>query len=373
VYDFSDQLPTVMVMQELPTPRQAHILLRGQYDKPGEPVEPALLNGLLPSPAGPKSGRLNRLDLARWLVDPAHPLVARVAVNRYWQSYFGSGLVKTTEDFGAQGEQPVHPDVLDWLATEFSAPGSADAWDVKRLQRLIVTSTAYRRSADAPQALAQRDPENRLLARGPRVRLSAEVVRDQALFAGGLLAEQLGGPSVKPRQPAGLWKELTGGEDYVPGEGADLVRRSLYTFWKRTIPPPALTTLDAPSREFCTVRESRTNTPLQALVLLNDQDHADSALGVAARVLREEKTARRRLASAFRLVLARDPSPPEANVLLTAVEQHQAHYAARSNEARERVAASPLVATAGLPAEELAAWTAVCSTLLNLDETINKE
>jgi hypothetical protein len=203
--------------------------------------------------------------------------------------------------------------------------------------------------------------------------LSAEAVRDQALFAGGLLVEQLGGPSVKPRQPAGLWKELTGGEDYVPGEGADLVRRSLYTFWKRTIPPPALTTLDAPSREFCTVRESRTNTPLQALVLLNDQDYADAALGIAARLLREEPDHHQRLALAFRVVLGRDPTPAEAKLLVAAFEQHRAHYTAQRDEAQRRIAASPQVATAGLPAEELAAWTAVCSTLLNLDETITKE
>jgi hypothetical protein len=370
---FVAQLPTTMVMEELPEPRPAHILLRGQYDKPGERVEPALLGGLLSSPASPNDGRLNRLDFARWLINPAHPLTTRAAVNRYWQSYFGTGLVKTTEDFGAQGEQPIYPEVLDWLATEFSAPARAGAWDVKRLQRLIVTSTAYRRSSDAPQVLAQRDPENRLLARGPRVRLSAEVARDQALFAGGLLVEQLGGPSVKPRQPAGLWKELTGGEDYVSGEGADLVRRSLYTFWKRTIPPPSLTTLDAPSREFCTVRESRTNTPLQALVLLNDQDYADAALGIAARVLREEQDPTQRLALAVCIVLGRDPTPAEAKLLAAACEQHRSHYAAHGDEARQRIAASPLVPTAGLPADELAAWTAICSTLLNLDETITKE
>jgi hypothetical protein len=306
-------------------------------------------------------------------VNPAHPLTARVAVNRYWQSYFGMGLVKTTEDFGAQGEQPVYPEVLDCLALEFVRPGRADAWDVKRLQRLIVTSTAYRRSSDAPQALAQRDPENRLLARGPRARLSAEAARDQALFAGGLLVEQLGGPSVKPRQPAGLWKELTGGEDYVAGEGSDLVRRSLYTFWKRTIPPPSLTTLDAPSREFCTVRESRTNTPLQALVLMNDQDHADAALGVAVRLLRNERADTERLSFAVRLILGRDPHPAEAKLLLTAVARHRAHYVAHAEQAQQRVAASPLVPTAGLPGDELAAWTAICSTLLNLDETITKE
>jgi len=362
---FRENLPTTMVMEELSDPRPTRILLRGQYDKPGERVAANVPAKLPPLTTGEAH---NRLGLAKWLVDPANPLTARVTVNRFWQAYFGAGLVKTTEDFGSQGDRPVYPEVLDWLATEF-----ARHWDIKRLQRQIVMSASYRQSSKTSPELLQRDPENRLLARGPRVRLSAEIVRDQALAAGGLLVEELGGPSVKPRQPAGLWKELTGGEDYEPGKGADLVRRSLYTYWKRTIPPPAMATFDAASREFCTVRESRTNTPLQALVLLNDQDYADAALGAAARVLRETASDQDRLAYAYRLILSRDPSPVERSVFTQSLARHLAYYQAHPAEADKLVSASPLVTTTGLPANELAAWAAVCSTLLNLDETVTKE
>ena len=341
-----ESIPTTMIMEELPTPRPAHTLVRGQYDKPGEAVAANVPAALPPLPAG---GTTNRLALARWLVDPAHPLTARVTVNRHWQSLFGTGLVSTVEDFGAQGEWPVHTELLDWLATEFIGTG----WDVKRLHRAIVTSSTYRQSSKLTAALRERDPDNRLMARGPRQRLSAEAVRDAALAASGLLVEQLGGPSVKPPQPAGLWKELTGGDDYQPGTGADLYRRSLYTFWKRTIPPPSLAAFDAPTREFCTVREPRTNTPLQALALLNDTTYVDAARALADQIMSKETNNEERLKLAFLRCLGREPDAEEQTVLLASLKHHLAH--------------------GGSDAAEQAAWTAICATIMNLDEFVTKE
>ena len=222
----------------------------------------------------------NRLGFARWLVDPSNPLTARVAVNRQWQMLFGQGLVRTTEDFGSQGDRPSHPELLDWLATEFIRRG----WDVKSLDRLIVTSATYRQSSNATRQQIERDPENRLLARGPRKRLSAEMIRDQALAASGLLVERIGGPSVRPYQPSGLWQDLNG-QTYKADSGPGLFRRSLYTFWKRTVAPPAMVAFDASTRETCTVRETRTNTPLQALDLLNDVTYLEASRKLAERVL----------------------------------------------------------------------------------------
>ena len=251
----------------------------------------------------------NRLGFAKWLVDPANPLPARVAVNRFWQMYFGTGLVKTVEDFGSQGEWPSNPDLLDWLATEFVRTG----WDMKAMQKTIVMSATYRQSSQVTPELLQKDPENRLLARGPRVRLSADVVRDQALAVSGLLVDKIGGPSVKPYQPAGLWKELTGGEDYKPDHGEGLHRRSLYTFWKRTAPPPMMMNFDGAGRETCVVREMRTNTPLQSLNLMNDVTFLEAARGLAQRMLREGgNTAEERIAYGFRLATARRPSRAKA-------------------------------------------------------------
>ena len=223
----------------------------------------------------------DRLAFARWLVDRANPLTARVAVNRLWQSYFGTGIVKTVDDFGAQGDAPSHAELLDWLAVEFID----DGWDMKALPRLIVTSATYRQSSKVTPVLLERDPDNRLLARGPRYRLRAEAIRDQMLFASGLLVETVGGPSVNPYQPAGLWKELTGGADFVQDHGENLYRRSLYTFWKRTIAPPSMMTFDASAREACCVRETRTNTPLQALALMNETAYVEAARLLAQRVM----------------------------------------------------------------------------------------
>ncbi|MCI0362159.1 MAG: DUF1553 domain-containing protein [Planctomycetaceae bacterium] len=364
-HEYDRSLPTVMVMEEMEYPRPAHVLKRGQYDQPGEEVGPGVPQ-LLPPLAGlPK----NRLGLARWLVDPRHPLTSRVTVNRFWQMYFGSGLVKTAEDFGTQGQWPLHPELLDWLATDFIHSG----WDVKAMQRRIVTSHAYRQSSRVTASLASRDPENRLLVRGPRLRLSVEMVRDQALAASGLLVEQVGGPSVKPPQPPGLWSELTGGDDYEPGKGADHYRRSLYTFWKRTIPPPSLAVFDAATREFCTVRETRTNTPLQALTLLNDPAYVEAARMLAQRVMREESDPAQRLTRAFLLVMAREPTPGELAVLTASHARHRNRFAGAPGEAAKLLAVGQSPADATWPADELAAYSTMCSTLLNLDEAVTKE
>lgn len=362
-----ESFPTVMVMQELPEPRPAHILIRGQYDKPGERVFP----GPPASIASESNTALpnDRLALARWLVDPQNPLTARVAVNRLWQMLFGVGLVKTVDDFGSQGEPPSHPELLDWLATEYIRLG----WDTKALIKLIVTSSTYRQSSRATPQLLARDPENRLLARGPRVRLSAEAIRDQALAAGGLLVREVGGPSVRPYQPAGLWNELTGGEDYEPGTGADLYRRSLYTFWKRTIAPPTMLAFDAAGRETCVVRETRTNTPLQALALLNDVTFVEASHGLAQRMLSAGGAEDDRLIFGFRLVLARPPQPAELAILKSGLAAHRERYYAHPEAAEKLVSLGNSAAARHGDPCELAAYSAIASMILNLDEAITNE
>jgi hypothetical protein len=358
--------PTTMVMQEMPAPRETFVLLRGQYDQPGERVE-AGVPGCLP----PLGGReANRLGFARWLVDPSHPLTARVAVNRAWQAFFGAGLVKTAEDFGTRGDGPSHPELLDWLATEFVRLG----WDVKALHRLILTSATYRQSSSTTPERMKLDPENRLLARGPRRRLSAAQIRDQALAAGGLLVERLGGPSVKPYQPEGLWRELAEIKEYAQDHGPDLYRRGLYTFWKRTVPPPSMAAFDAPTRETCTVRESRTNTPLQALTLLNDVTYVEAARALAQRAIREGgSTAEHRLALAFRLATARRPTSEEGRVLLAGYAGHLAHYRARPDAALDLIRTGEAPVLDGIDPAELAATMVVAGLILNLDETITRE
>jgi len=365
---FEKNIPTTMVMQEKPTPGGAFVLMRGQYDKPGERVEPGVPASLPKLPAGVKP---DRLALARWLVDPANPLPARVTANRFWQLYFGAGLVKTTEDFGSQGERPVHAELLDWLATEFVATG----WDVKRLQKLIVTSATYRQSSRVGPELLARDPENRLLARGPRFRLSAEMVRDSALAIGGLLVEQVGGPSVKPYQPPGLWEELgASAGKYTQDRGASLYRRSMYTFWKRTIPPPAMMVFDAAGREMCCVRQSRTNTPLQALALLNDIPYVEASRALAERVLAADAaTDDQRLEMAFRLATGRRPKLAELAILRAGHERHLAQYRSDPESAARLLAVGERKRGGGFDPPRLAAMTVMASTILNLDETITKE
>jgi hypothetical protein len=364
---FVKSIPTTMVMAELPTPRDSYVLIRGVYDRHGEKVTPEVPKSLGTLPAGVPH---NRLGFARWLVDPANPLTARVTVNRFWQMYFGTGLVKTVEDLGTQGEWPSHPELLDWLATEFIHSG----WNVKALQKLIVTSATYRQSSKITPAHFQKDPENRLLARAPRLRWPAETIRDQALAASGLLVERLGGPSVKPYQAQGLIRELTGGEDYVQDHGESLYRRSLYTFWKRTIAPPAMLTFDAAGRESCVVRETRTNTPLQALTLMNDVAFVEAARVLAERVLREGgETAEGRLGLAFRLATARQPKPSELGILAKTLSTCLANFRTDPKAAERLVGAGEARRDESIDVCELAAYAAVCAMILNLDEAITKE
>ncbi len=325
--------PTVMVMQEREgAPRPTHVLLRGQYNMPGELVEPGVPETLLG--AWPAGAPRNRLGLAQWLTKPDHPLTARVVVNRFWQQLFGQGLVKTSDNFGVQGEFPSHPELLDWLAREFVDSG----WDVKKLMERMVLSATYRQDSSGTKESFTRDPENRLLARGPRFRLPAEVIRDQSLLLAGLLKNHIGGPSVFPYQAKDLYKGIVVAADYpgtkwVESTGDGLHRRSLYTFWKRTLPHPAMTVFDAPDREFCIVRRSTTNTPLQALTLLNDPIYVEASWKLAERAVREGgATPESRLAYAFRLATGRDPDAVEARTLLDTFEKMpEPGYAAVAN------------------------------------------
>lgn len=367
-------LPTVMVMSELPKPRETKMLIRGAWNQPGEAVSHGTPSSLPPMDEGlPK----NRLGLARWLTDPRHPLTARVTVNRIWQMYFGTGLVRTSEDFGVQGEWPSHPELLDWLATEFIASG----WDVKALHRLIVTSATYQQSSRVTRELLEVDPENRLLARGPRHRLAAELIRDQALAVSGLLVDRPGGPSVRPYQPPGLWKEVafdvTGkaltAQVYQPDKGEALYRRSLYTFWKRTSPPPTMLLFDAPVRDRCVVRRERTSTPLQALVLMNDPTYVEASRKLAERLLREGgRSTEDRITFGFRLLTGRVPTSREVILLSGLLDEQRTRLKKDANAVEKLLAVGESPREPSLAPHELAAWTVIASVLLNLDETITK-
>jgi hypothetical protein len=365
-------IPTAMVMAEMKKPRETFVLARGDYRNQTEKVQPGVPAFLPPLP---KDAPLNRLTLAQWLVDPNHPLTARVAVNRFWQTYFGYGIVKTQEDFGVQGEPPVHPELLDWLATEFVRTG----WDVRAMQRAIVTSATYRQSSSVTPALRERDPENRLLARGPRFRFEAETIRDTALAASGLLNPQVGGPSVLPYQPKGLWEEMAFGEGfsgqaYEQSHGQDLYRRGIYTLWKRTVPPASLSTFDAPSREKCAARRALTNTPLQALTLMNDPTYVEAARALAQRALLEGgKDEKRRVIYAFRLATARTPTGKEVGVLRALLKGRLTSFGNDRRSAVKLVGIGESSRDSRLDPAELAAWTMVASVILNLDETITKQ
>ncbi|MFN5757097.1 MAG: PSD1 and planctomycete cytochrome C domain-containing protein [Planctomycetia bacterium] len=370
--EFEVSIPTALVMEGLPEPRKTFVLMRGDYTNPGAEVT-AATPGVLPALAAdaPK----NRLGLAKWLVAPEHPLAARVTVNRFWPSFFGTGLVATTDDFGSQGSQPSHPELLDWLAVEFRDTG----WDMKRLVRLIVTSATYRQRSAFPPGLQERDPANRLLARGPRFRLQAEFVRDQALAAAGLLVPTVGGPSVKPYHPPGLYEQVVTQKDnpkatYEQGSGADLHRRSLYTYWKRSVPHPAMLAFDAPFRETCTVKRSRTNTPMQALTLMNDPTFVEAAKFLAGRMIREGgDAAAGRIAHGFWLVLARPPEAAELALLTTALARFQEEYAAAPAEATALLEigdAPDDESLAAAAARDLAAYTLVANILLCRDEAV---
>jgi mono/diheme cytochrome c family protein len=365
-------IPTAMVMAEMKKPRDTFILARGDYRNQTEKVQPGVPAMLPPLPAGEPA---NRLTLARWLVDPAHPLTSRVAVNRYWQAYFGYGIVKTQEDFGVQGEPPAQPELLDWLATEFVRTG----WDVRAMQRLIVTSATYRQSSKVNAELREKDPENRLLARGPRLRLPAEMIRDTALVSSGLLNPAIGGPSVMPYQPKGIWEELAFGDgfsaqSYEQSHGPDLYRRGMYTFWKRTAPPASLATFDAPDREKCTARRAQTNTPLQALVLLNDPTFVEASRALAERALLEGgKDSKTRLTYAFRLATARKPTSKEMKVLRTLLDGRFKVYRQDRQAALKLLSVGESPRNRKLDVAELAAYTTVASVIFNLDETITKQ
>ena len=364
-------IPETMIMQDLAQPRATYLLNRGQYSEPREQVSPDV-PAIFPSL--PATAPRNRLGFARWLVHPEHPLTARVAVNRYWQRVFGLGLVKTAEDFGVQGEFPSHPALLDWLALEFIRSG----WDIKQMQRLILNSATYQQTSHVGPDLYTRDPENRLLARGPRMRLAAEEIRDATLQASGLLVEQVGGKSVYPYQPAGLWLELNNrpnySKEYPQGTGEDLYRRSLYTFWKRTVPSPMLKTLDAPGREFCTIRRSRTNTPLQALLLLNGPQFVEAARKLAERMLTEGgQTVDQQIQYGFRLVTSRPPTAAELALFRSAYEADLKFYASNQPAAQRLLKVGDSPSNSSLNPTELAACTNLARLFLNLDETITKE
>lgn len=366
-----DTIPATLVMADAPQERESFVMLRGQYDRRGEKVTrgvPAVLPKL-----PPKHGEYNRLDFANWLVERSHPLTARVAVNRFWQQLFGTGLVKTSADFGAQGEAPSHPELLDWLAVTFTDSG----WDVKGLMKTLVMSSAYRRSSKVTPVLLARDPENRLLARGPRFRLDAEVLRDNALCTSGLLDGTLGGKGVRPYQPPNIWEPVGfGGSNtrlYVQDHGSALYRRSLYIFYKRTAPPPIMTNFDAPNREqFCTRRE-RSNTPLQALNLMNDVQYFEAARNLAQRVIREGGRApEERIAWLYRTLLSRHPDPGEVAIVRGALETHRARYRADLGAAKLAITYGESKPDDSLEASELAAWTMTANLLMNLDETVTK-
>ncbi len=358
------EIPTTLIWKELEKPRTAHLLNRGQYDQPGEVVPRQTPSFLPPFPSDAPE---NRLGLAMWLTSPQHPLTARVAVNRFWQQIFGVGLVKTSEDFGSQGQPPSHPELLDWLAVDFQSSG----WDVKRLIKSLVLSKAYQRSAVVRPPMLRVDPENRLLARGPRHRLDAEVLRDQSLSLAGKLLDRQGGPSVKPPQPSGLWEAVgysgSNTVNFVADEGDKVYRRSVYVFWKRTSAPPQMSTLDAPSRESCTARRERTNTPLQALLLMNETQYIDAAKSLAKRAMVEPEIVAdddaARSVWLFQTVTARLPSETELTEMTTLLDDLVVYYDERPELAIEFVGRSDAHA---------AAWTMLASTLLNLDETVSK-
>lgn len=362
-------IPKSLVAKELAHPRPARVLLRGEYDHPGDEVPPSVPGILPPLPADAVT---NRLSFARWLVHPDHPLTARVAVNRFWQQYFGAGLVRTPEDFGTQGELPSHPELLDWLATEFVRTG----WDMKRLQRLMVTSRTYRQSSRTTPEMRDRDPENRLLGRGARQRYDAEVLRDAALRFAGLLVNPPGGRSIRPVQPAGLWESVSfnGSERYVPEAGPDKYRRSLYIYWKRQSPPPNMLLFDAPTREYCVVKRLRTNTPLQALAALNDPQRVEATRAFAQRILQEGgDSVASRIRFAFRTVLARFPEAEEVDVIRRLLDQEVAAFRQAPADVDALQTVGDFRAQPGLPAADLAAWSSVATLLFNLDEAMTKE
>ena len=358
------------VMQEKPESPMAHVLFRGEYDKRRDAVKPDTPKAL---PAMPTDLPRNRLGFAKWLLSPDHPLTARVTVNRFWQEVFGTGIVRTAGDFGIMGEQPSHPELLDWLAVEFRE----SSWDMKKFFKLLVTSATYRQAAITTAEKREKDPQNRLLSRGPRFRMDGEMIRDYALAASGLLVRKFGGPSVKPYQPEGVWEAVamigSDTRDYTVDSGEGLYRRSMYTFWKRAAPPASMEIFNAPTRETCTVRRERTDTPLQALVTLNDPQFVESARYLAQTALKQggdsiggriQFLAKRLLARAFRA--------EEAEVVRASLDELLAHYKAHPEDAKKLLSVGASKLDPSQDAATLAAWTMLVNQLMNLDEVLNK-
>jgi mono/diheme cytochrome c family protein len=361
--------PTVPVMVELSTGknRETHLLEKGNFLTPGKPVTAGVPASL---PSLPKGASADRLALARWLVSPENPLTARVAVNRYWSQLFGGGIVETEEDFGTQGELPSHPELLDWMAVEYMKMG----WDTKAMLRKIITSATYRQSSRVTPELIAKDPRNRLLSRGPRFRLEAEMVRDQALALSGLLSRKMRGPSVFPPQPEGLWQAAFNGQrTWATSPGEDQHRRGLYTFWRRTVPYPSMAAFDAPSREICSVKRSRTNTPLQAFVTLNDPVYLEAAQALARRIVTEGGSSPEdRARFGLKLALCRPPADEQVNTIVALYQSERAHHA-KDTSAATALATEPLgPLPKGMDPAELAAWTTVANVLLNLDVVLSK-
>ena len=380
--DFMSKVPSTMVMKEKSSPRDAFILNRGEYDQPTEKVGRALPAVLPPLPEGQPN---DRLGLARWLVSGDHPLTARVWVNRIWERLFGVGIVKTSENFGSQAEWPVHPELLDWLAVEFARPTAlpkingkpAQDWDMKGMIKFIMLSKAYRQNSSAPNAYFTKDPENRLLARGPRFRLHGELVRDQALASSGLLIKKVGGPSTRPYMPKGVWSEtnrygnLT---NYKADDGEGLYRRSMYTFWKRTAAPPSMLLFDAPNREVCYPKRSRTNTPLQALALLNEVTYVEAARSLAERMMKEGgPSIRDRLTTGYRLATARSPDKQTLSILQKGFEERKIHFQENQEAAKQMISHGKKKPDENLESIELAAYTVTANVILNLDRVITKD
>lgn len=378
---YEKKIPTTMVMKEA-APRDAFILLRGEYDKPGDKVQRGLPSVLPPLPEGEK---MDRLGLANWIVDPSNPLTARVWVNRAWEHFFGTGLVKTTENFGSQAEYPSHPALLDWLATEFMAPTKlpdvngtkAQAWDTKAIHKAIVMSATYRQSSHVTPELMQQDPHNRFFARGPRFRLAGELIRDSALFASGLLVNQIGGPSVRPYMPEKVWDETSvygNLRNYKHDTGEGLHRRTMYTIWKRTAAPPTMLLFDAPNRETCTIKRSRTNTPLQALSLLNEVTFVETARALAARMINEGGvSAQSRIKFAYKTLFAREPTADELLILKAGIDSDLKHFAKDTDAAKKLIAVGQWKPDKELDATQWAAYIMTANVLLNLDEFVTRD
>jgi hypothetical protein len=369
---FYNAIPSTFIYKDNPTPRESFVMLRGQYNQPGEKVQPDVLS-VLPPIQKPASGQLNRLDLAKWLVSPRHPLTSRVAVNRYWQQVFGVGLVKSSGDFGTQGETPSHPELLDWLAIHFEDSG----WDVKGLMRLMLTSATFKQSSRIQPEVLEKDPENRLLVHAPRLRLDAEQIRDNALYVAGLIDLTQGGKGVKPYQPPNIWEPVgfvgSNTRAYQQDRGSALYRRSLYTFYKRTAPPPFMVNFDAPNREQSCTRRERSNTPLQALQLLNDVQHVEAARGLGQRTLSSGlDTPQARIEFMFKTVLARKPNERERDILDKQIRVHIERYKENPADAQQLIQIGELKPAANFDPAELAAYTLLASTILNMDETLTR-